>query len=186
MVVEVMGRHAGWIALHAGIAGGADAVLIPEIPYDPARVVAKIRERESLGLRFSIVVIGEGARPVGGMTSEVEHEHPGRLARLGGAGERLARELDAGKLGHEVRVTVLGHLQRGGTPTAFDRLLATRFGAHAAELCARKRFGRMVVLRGGHVDSVSLKEACRANAYVDPHGELAQCAKAVGIELGAP
>jgi 6-phosphofructokinase 1 len=115
MIVEVMGRHAGWIALHAGIAGGADAVLIPEIPYDPARVVAKIRERESLGLRFSIVVIGEGARPVGGATSEIEHEQPGRLARLGGAGERLARELDAGRLGHDVRVTVLGHLQRGGT-----------------------------------------------------------------------
>jgi 6-phosphofructokinase 1 len=186
MVVEVMGRSAGWIALRAGIAGGADAVLIPEVPYDPARVLAKIRERETFGLRFSIVVVGEGAFPVGREASEVEAERPGHPARLGGAGERLARELRARDLQHEVRVTVLGHLQRGGTPTATDRLLATRFGAHAADLCAGRRFGRMVSLQDGHVTSVPIDEAIRCTARVDPSGELACCARAMGIELGAP
>jgi 6-phosphofructokinase 1 len=184
-IVEVMGRYAGWIALRAGIAGGADAVLIPEIPYDVARIVAKIREREALRLRFSILVVGEGARPAGGAASEIEGEHPGKLARLGGAGQRLAEELKAQDLGHDVRVTVLGHLQRGGTPAASDRLLGTRFGAHAAELCAEGRFGRMVCLRGDHVDSLSIEEACRASARVLPVGELVRSARAVGIELGA-
>jgi 6-phosphofructokinase 1 len=186
MVLEVMGRHAGWIALRAGIAGGADAVLVPEIPYDPTRVVEKVRERESLGLRFSIVVVGEGARPIGGTESTVEHEGHGKQARLGGAGERLAREIDALRVGHEVRVTVLGHLQRGGSPTAFDRLLGTRLGAHAAELCGQRRFGRMVSLQSGVVESVTLRQAGRGRAEVDPSGELVRCARAVGIELGAP
>jgi 6-phosphofructokinase 1 len=185
MIVEVMGRSAGWIALRAGIAGGADAVLVPEMPYDPARVVAKIREREALGLRFSIVVIGEGARPAGGQASEIAPAHAGRPARLGGAGQRLAEELEAREVGHEVRVTVLGHLQRGGMPTAADRLLATRFGTHAAELCAERRFGRMVTLRGGEIDSVALTEVPRAPHTVDPSGELVRCARAVGIEVGA-
>jgi 6-phosphofructokinase 1 len=185
MIVEVMGRNAGWIALRAGIAGGADVVLIPEIPYQPARVVAKVREREALGLRFSIVVIGEGARPAGGLASELEAAHEGRPARLGGAGERLAEVLRQHEIGHEVRVTVLGHLQRGGTPTASDRLLATRFGAHAAELCAERRFGRMVTLRGEVIDSVPIGEVPRAPQTVDPRGELVRCARAIGIELGA-
>ncbi len=186
MIVEVMGRYAGWIALRAGIAGGADAVLVPEVAYDAARVAAKIRQRQALGLRFSIVVIGEGAVPVGGATSEVEAQRPGHPARLGGAGERLAAELRAEAIGHDMRVTVLGHLQRGGTPTAFDRLLATRFGAHAANLCAERRFGRMVSLRGDHVDSVPIAEASRLASRIDPSGELAVCARAMGIELGAP
>lgn len=185
LVVEVMGRYAGWIALRAGIAGGADVVLVPELPYDVDRVVAKIRERDEYGLRFSIVVAGEGARPLGGGTSEVEQGRPGRAARLGGAGERLAQELTARKLPHEVRVTVLGHLQRGGTPTAHDRLLATRFGAHAAELCAQRRFGRMVCLRAGRVESIPIEEACRAPARLDPDHELLRCARAIGIEVGA-
>jgi len=184
MIVEVMGRSAGWIALRAGIAGGADAILIPEVPYDPARVAAKIRERETFGLRFSIVVVGEGASPLGGAASEVEAQRPGHPARLGGAGEFLARELRARDLHHEVRVTVLGHLQRGGTPTAADRLLATRFGAHAADLCAERRFGRMVSLRSGHVVSTSISEASRCPSRVDPAGELAYCARSMGIELG--
>jgi ATP-dependent phosphofructokinase / diphosphate-dependent phosphofructokinase len=185
MIVEVMGRNAGWIALRAGIAGGADAVLIPELPYDPQRVVAKIREREGLGLRFSIVVVGEGAAAIGGSASVVEAAHSGQPARLGGAGERLAHELRSCGVGHDVRVTVLGHLQRGGTPTAFDRLLATRFGAHAAQLCADRCFGRMVSLRGSHVDSVTIAEANRSSSRVDPSGELVTCAHAMGIELGA-
>jgi 6-phosphofructokinase 1 len=185
MIVEVMGRNAGWIALRSGVAGGADVVLVPEIEYDIGRVVAKIRERESLGLRFSIVVIGEGARARGAGTSEVEPARPGRQPRLGGAGERLAHELMARDIGHEVRVTVLGHLQRGGSPTAFDRLLATRYGAHAAELCDGGRFGRMVCLRGGHVDSIPIADACAANACIEPTTELLRCARTIGIELGA-
>jgi 6-phosphofructokinase 1 len=184
LVVEVMGRDAGWIALRAGIAGGADVVLVPELPYEVDRVVAKIRERDGYGLRFSIVVAGEGAHPVGAGPSVVEHAHPGRAPRLGGAGKRLAQELASRPLPHEVRVTVLGHLQRGGTPTAHDRLLATRFGAHAAELCAQRRFGRMVCLRDGHVESIPIDEACRAPAHLDAGHELLRCARAVGIEIG--
>jgi 6-phosphofructokinase 1 len=185
MIVEVMGRQAGWIALRAGIAGGADAVLIPEIPYQPSRVAEKIREREALGLRFSIVVVGEGACPVGGHESEVEPAHEGRPARLGGAGERLASELAACRVGHDIRVTVLGHLQRGGSPTAGDRLLATRLGAHAAGLCAARRFGRMACIHDGRVDSITLDEACAAEGRVDPRGELVFCARSIGIEMGA-
>jgi 6-phosphofructokinase 1 len=185
IIVEVMGRNAGWIALRAGIAGGADAVLIPEVPYDPARVVDTIREREALGLRFSIVVIGEGAFPRGGRVSQVDGEAAGHPARLAGAGEQLARELRARDVHHEVRVIVLGHLQRGGTPTAFDRLLGTRLGTHAAELCADRQFGRMVSLRNGRVESVRIEEANRAPSSVEPAGELVQCARAMGIELGA-
>lgn len=184
LVLEVMGRNAGWIALRAGIAGGADVILIPEVPYRVDRVVAKIRERDSYGLRFSIVVIGEGAYPVGGAASEAEHAHGLRPARLGGAGERLQKELEARDLPHEVRVTVLGHLQRGGTPTANDRLLASRLGTHAAELCADRRFGRMVALRAGCVDSLPIDEACRAASRIDPTGELPRCARLLGIELG--
>jgi ATP-dependent phosphofructokinase / diphosphate-dependent phosphofructokinase len=185
MIVEAMGRHAGWIALRAGIAGGADAILIPEISYDPRRVAEKIREREALGRRFSIVVIGEGARPLGGGESELEPAHDGHPARLGGAGQRLAAELASCGVGHEIRVTVLGYLQRGGSPTAADRLLATRLGAHAAGLCAARRFGRMVCIHDGRVESVSLDEACAAEARVDPLGELVFCARSMGIEMGA-
>ncbi len=185
MIVEVMGRDAGWIALRAGIAGGADAILIPEIAYDPARVIAKIREREALGLRFSIVVVGEGAHPVGGVVSEVEPALGGRPARLGGAGQRLLAEMVAMKVGHDVRLTVLGHLQRGGAPTAADRLLATRLGAHAAELCAERRFDRMVALKNDVVGSVTFDEACSASTTVDVGGEIVRCARSIGIELGA-
>jgi 6-phosphofructokinase len=185
MIVEVMGRHAGWIALRAGIAGGADAILIPEIPYEPARVWEKIREREALGRRFSIVVIGEGARPLGGIESEVEPAHEGQPARLGGAGQRLAAELAARGVAHDIRVTVLGHLQRGGSPTATDRLLATRLGAHAAGLCAARRFGRMVCFHDGRTDSITLEEACAAEGRVDPRSELVFCARSLGIEMGA-
>jgi 6-phosphofructokinase 1 len=186
MVVEVMGRNAGWIALRSGIAGGADVVLIPEFEYELPRVIAKIHERESLGLRFSIVVIGEGARAKGELSSEVEPSLLGRPPRLGGAGERLARELTAQRIGHEVRVTVLGHLQRGGIPTAFDRLLGARYGAHAAELCQNRRFGRMVCLSGGHVESIPIAEACEARARIDLQTDIVSCARALGIELGVP
>jgi 6-phosphofructokinase 1 len=186
LVVEVMGRYAGWIALCAGLAGGADAILIPEVAYDVERVVAKIRERDEFGLRFSIVVVGEGAHPKGAAASELEHGKAGHPARLGGAGQRLADALVAQGLPHDVRVTVLGHLQRGGTPTASDRLLATRLGAHAAELCAARRFGRMVCLHNGRVDSISIDQACRISARVSPEHDLLRSARMLGIELGHP
>jgi len=186
MILEVMGRYAGWIALAAGIAGGADVILIPEIPYDIERVVAKVRLREEAGTKFSIVVVAEGARPIGGELSYGEEvARPGQLKRLGGAGERLARALD-GHVDHEVRVTVLGHLQRGGSPSPFDRVLGTRMGVHAAEMCARGAFGRMVVLTGTTIRSVPISDIGEGPRLVDPKGQLCNAARATGIELGAP
>ncbi len=184
MVVEVMGRNAGFIALHAGVAGGADVILVPEIPYRLERVARKIREREALGLRFSIVVVAEGARPFDGDVLQLESGRPGLLPRLGGAGERLVRQLETLDLGHEVRLTVLGHLQRGGSPSAFDRNLGTQLGTHAAELCAAGTFGRMVAWRDARVTSVPFPDEGRLHKRVDPQGSLANAARLVGIELG--
>lgn len=189
MLVEVMGRGAGFIALHAGVAGGADVILIPEVPYRLERVIAKIREREALGLRFSIIVIAEGAKPVGGDTLEIEAGRPGHLARLGGAGERLRRELEAANLGHEIRLTVLGHLQRGGSPSAFDRNLGTRLGTYAAELCHRGEYGRRIVIHNGNLDTIALPTDDerqlhkRVNIAEDP---MVRAARLVGIELSIP
>ncbi|MCB9623807.1 MAG: ATP-dependent 6-phosphofructokinase [Sandaracinus sp.] len=183
MILELMGRHAGWIALCAGVAGGADVILIPEIPYDVERVAAKIRERSAAGSTFSIVVVGEGAFPAGGAISTLTKGRKGHLPRLGGAGQHLAALLD-GKCDHEIRVTVLGHVQRGGSPSSFDRLLGTRFGVKAADLCAEGRTGRLVALRGTVIRSVPLEEAVAKAKLVPPDGELATAARAVGIELG--
>lgn len=183
MILELMGRNAGWITLCAGIAGGADVILIPEIPYDVERVAAKIRERSESGTTFSIVVIGEGARPIGEEVSMTDAK-PGHAPRLAGAGMRLKQLLEE-HVDMELRVTVLGHLQRGGTPSAFDRLLGTRFGVRAAQLCAEGRTGRLVVLRGTKLRSVPLAEACAKPKLVPPDGELVTAARAVGIELGA-
>jgi 6-phosphofructokinase 1 len=186
MLLEVMGRNAGFIALHAGVAGGADVILIPEIPYRLERVVAKIRERERLGLRFSLIVVAEGARPAGGDVLEVEGGRPGHLPRLGGASARLLQELEAQNLGHEIRLTVLGHLQRGGSPSAFDRNLGMQLGSYGAELCSRKEYGRRVVVRGGKLRSIPLLgsgEAARHTA-VDVDDGLARTARLAGVELG--
>jgi 6-phosphofructokinase 1 len=183
MIVELMGREAGWIALCAGIAGGADVILIPEIPYDIRRIVRKIHNRATLGATFSIVVVGEGARPKHGRLSTVSRGHKGHLARLGGAGEALAEQLK-GQIGHEIRVTVLGHLQRGGSPSAFDRLLGTRFGVEAARMCARRESGRIVALRGTEIVTVPLARAVGRPKLVPPRGELVQAARRIGIELG--
>jgi ATP-dependent phosphofructokinase / diphosphate-dependent phosphofructokinase len=185
MIVEVMGRYAGWIALHSGIAGGADVILIPEIPYDVRRVVAKIKQRESLGITFTVIVVSEGARPVDGELAIAEAGSPGHLPKLGGAGERLMKQLASGDLNHEIRVTVLGHLQRGGSPTPFDRVLGTRTGTHAADLCHRRAYGQMVCLRGTELASVPIGQAIGNPKLVDPNGQLVAAARAIGTELGA-
>ncbi len=185
MILEVMGRYAGWIALASGMAGGADVILIPEIPYKVDRVVGKIKERAASGRPFTIIVCAEGAAPRGGHVAEIEQvARPGQLKRLGGAGERLAHELE-GEVDHEIRVTVLGHIQRGGTPSAFDRLLGMRMGVHAAECCDRRAFGRMVVLNGTTIRSIPLDEIPEGPRLVDPEGQLVNTARAVDIELGA-
>jgi ATP-dependent phosphofructokinase / diphosphate-dependent phosphofructokinase len=183
MVVELMGRYSGWIALQAGIAGGADVILIPEIPFDIARVGDKIADREKAGRKFSIVVVAEGATPAGGTrTYQAESpEYP--HGRLGGVGQQVAERLQE-VTGMETRSLVLGHLQRGGSPNAFDRLLGTRFGVAAVELAAAGGFGRMVSLKCGTIDSTPIRDAVAHHRLVDPDGEIVAAAKALGIAFG--
>ncbi|HEY6777838.1 MAG TPA: 6-phosphofructokinase [Thermoleophilaceae bacterium] len=159
MIVEVMGRHAGWIALHSGLAGGADVILIPERPFDIEEVVRLIRRRHSRGRYFSIVVVAEGALPMEGTMETVEgaQDEFGH-ARLGGIGQRLEREIEE-RTGFDARATVLGHIQRGGTPTAFDRVLATRLGLAAVDAANEERWGVMPALRGTRIELVPLSEA---------------------------
>jgi 6-phosphofructokinase 1 len=186
MVLEVMGRNAGFIALEAGIAGGADVILIPEIPWKLGPVVEAIKRRQARGRSFSIAVVAEGARPDGGAQAvEASAESmPGRgVVRLGGAGKVLADAL-AREVELEVRVTVLGHLQRGGTPSAFDRLLGSRLGAHAGTLVSEGRWNRLVVLKGVSVTDAALEPAVTAERHVDPRGEIANVARELGICLG--
>ena len=158
LVLEVMGRHAGWIALHSGVAGGADVILVPEFPVDLEQVCEAIRARHRRGSFFSIVVVAEGAvvedgpESVGTQTDEFGH------ARLGGVGDRIGREIER-RTGYETRTTVLGHIQRGGTPTAFDRVLATRFGVAAIDAANDRRWGTMPALRGGRIELVALADA---------------------------
>jgi ATP-dependent phosphofructokinase / diphosphate-dependent phosphofructokinase len=169
MVVEVMGRHAGWIATHAGIAGGADAILVPERPFSIDEVVAHLRRRHERGPNFSIVVVAEGATPREGtlQTHEPTATDAFGHARLGGIGVTLEGEIEQ-RTGYESRVTILGHVQRGGTPVAYDRVLATRFGVAAMDAAAGGRFGAMVGLRGTDIVEVSLEEALRAPKLLDP------------------
>jgi len=183
MVVETMGRNAGWIALESGIAGGADAVLIPEIPFKVDAVVRIIEERAARGRRFSIVVVAEGAAPVGGGQVYQEPGAPGKLPRLGGIGQRVADAL-AEATGRETRCTVLGHLQRGGSPTSFDRLLATRFGVRAVQCAAAGAAGRMVALRGPDVIDIPMAEGIAEPKRVRPDGALVGTARALGIAMG--
>ena len=183
MILEVMGHDAGWIALMSGIAGGADAILLPELPYDVDRVIAKIEERSSPSHNFSIIVIGEGSKPLGGTVSSISEAHDLASHRPDGPGFRLAQLLE-GRIDHEIRVTVLGHLQRGGSPSSFDRILGTRFGVHAAELCYHDNVGQVVALRGQDVVSVPLEAAVANLKRVPPDGELVAVARAIGIELG--
>ena len=184
MVLEVMGRYAGWIALRAGMAGGGDVILIPEIPHDIAKVCDAITRRVKRGKRFSLIVVAEGAHERGGQMV-VSRMVAGSVepVRLGGMGQVVANVLEQ-RTGLESRVTVLGHLQRGGAPTAFDRWLATRFGVAAVDLLAARGFGRMVCLRSQSIRSVELATAVKQLHRVDPRGEEVREAQAVGTSFG--
>ncbi len=183
MVVEVMGRYAGWIALYAGLAGGADVVLIPEIPFDLEKVAQRIRERDSWGARFSIVVAAEGASPVGGVRSVVAVGTAHRLERLGGIADLVARELEL-LTGKEARHVVLGHLQRGGPPSAYDRMLATRFGSFAVELLQDGQFGVMTALRSPDIVAVPLEAVVGRQRTVPIGNDVMRTARSVGISFG--
>ena len=168
MVLEVMGRYAGWIALEAGISGGADICLIPEIPYDIEKVVEKVNQRKALGKRFSIIVVAEGARPKDGELSIVETRDNGEgvdNTKLGGAGEKITKIVQD-RTGMEARCTVLGYVQRGGTPTAFDRVLSTKYGAKAMALALEGKFNVLTVLKNGKLDAVSLEEVVGRNTKI--------------------
>ena len=185
MVVEIMGRGAGWLTLHAGIAGSADAILIPEIPYDIQKVADKINEDKAKGKEFSIVAVAEGAKALDGkqIVSKIIEDSADSI-RLGGIGALIADQLE--KLtGSEARATALGHIQRGGTPTAHDRVLSSRYGYAAVELCMRGGFGRMVALQGDKIVDVSLEDVIgQKTKNVDPDGEFVTLAKAMGICFG--
>lgn len=181
MILEVMGRHTGWIALHAGLAGSADIILIPEIPFSFDSVVEKVLEREKQGSRFTNIVVAEGAKEVG--KSEI-YQDPKNL-RLGGIGDYITRRV-AELTGKESRCVVLGHLQRGGSPNAFDRMLATNFGACAVRALASGETGKMVALQAGTIVTVPLSEACANIKTVPVDGQLVRTARDIGISFAAP
>ncbi|WP_027363691.1 6-phosphofructokinase [Desulfotruncus alcoholivorax] len=184
MVLEVMGRYAGWIALASGLAGGADVILIPEIPYNIDIVAEKINARSQERKKFSIIVVAEGAKPIGGeMVVNKRVEDSFDPVRLGGIGNVIAQQIES-LTGKETRVTVLGHLQRGGSPTAYDRILATRYGTGAVNLLAEGKFGRMVCLKGQNIEDVPLEQAIGELHNVPVHGELVKVARQLGICLG--
>lgn len=183
IVLEVMGRDAGFIALHAGLAGTADVILIPEIPYDIDRVCDKIMSRNRAGRHFSIVVVAEGAFPKGGRVSLIGESLPGQARRLGGLCEPIAREIQE-ITGKETRSLVLGHLQRGGVPTGYDRLLATRFGGAAVRAVAEEKWGHMVALQSPHIVTIPIEEALREPKRVDPTHDTVLTARATGISFG--
>jgi ATP-dependent phosphofructokinase / diphosphate-dependent phosphofructokinase len=183
MVLEVMGRYAGWIALYAGVAGGANVILIPEIPFSYESICAKIREREREGKHFCVVIVAEGAREQGQSLMTAAERPVDREARLGGIGAAVAAEIER-RTGNEARVCVLGHLQRGGSPTTFDRALCSIFGAEAVERVAAGDFGTMVAFQGTHVGAVKIRDAVGRLKLVRPDGSLARTARALGICLG--
>ncbi len=186
MVVEVMGRYAGWIALETAIAGGADTALIPEIPFQLTEVVEKIRHRRAGGSLFSLVVVGEGAQPADrDRMVQASDEQTGAQERLGGIGQWVADQL-AEKTGMTTRCVVLGHLQRGGSPTPFDRVLATRLGGAAVEALRSGKSGVMVRIQGGKIGTVPLEEVTGQLKTVPPKGSLTDTAERMGICLGRP
>ncbi len=181
MILEVMGRDAGHIALNAGIAGGADIILIPEISYNIASIAAKIEDIKAHGRNFALVIVSEAVRDSSGASSKVQHS--GGQVRYGGVGEALAAQISAAT-GSETRVTVLGHVQRGGSPSWNDRLLASALGARAAELADQGKFGRMVAWQNRQVMDVSIAEVVQSCHTVDPKGALVATARALGISFG--
>ena len=184
IVVEVMGRYAGWIALHGGIAGGADIILIPEFPYSWEKVYEQIHKRELMGKRFSLVCVAEGAKAQGEdmvlKGTDIKRTDP---KRLGGIAEVVANNIEV-NTGKETRVTVLGHLQRGGSPTPFDRILSTKYGAYAIELASKRKFGRMASLKGTEIKHVSIDEAVANLKLVNEDTQAVKVAKSVGISFG--
>ncbi len=183
MILELMGRDAGFIALNAGLAGGADVILIPEIPFNFEVICRKIQQRVARGSKFSIISTAEGAHPEGGQKVYKRAADAAYVTRLGGIGQVVGKFVES-MCGAETRVTVLGHLQRGGTPTAFDRWLATCYGSDAVRLIAHGRFGRMVALKGRRFTSVKLEDALKTPKRVDLQGDTIQTAKALGICMG--
>lgn len=184
MIMEVMGRDAGWIALHTAIAGGAEVCLIPEIPYDVNKLVKRIESRYKKGRGFANIVIAEGAKPKHGTVTSSAGEKGSEHVRLGGVAYQLSKQLKDAGCKAEIRETVLGHVQRGGTPSAFDRVLASVFGVHAFELALENKFGRMVALKSNTVTSVSLEEATQEPNVVKKNGYLVKAAKGLGISFG--
>lgn len=185
MILEVMGRSAGWIALHSSIAGGAEVCLIPEIPYDIAHVVERVNARYKNGRGFVNIVIAEGAKAkngtiVGKKSDEIGYEN----MRLGGVGNQLAQELKDNGCPADIRVTILGHLQRGGTPIAFDRILATQFGVKAFEMVLEEDFGKMVAFKNNDIVTVSLHDATKEYNYVNTDSNLVKTARGIGISFG--
>jgi len=184
MVIEVMGRYAGWIATESGIAGGADVILIPEIPFDMKKVEEKVNARSKKGSMFSLVVVAEGAVPKGGHVSLLAGSDKGfGVERLGGIAQQVGDQISK-MTGKESRVTVLGHVQRGGSPCPFDRILSTKFGTGAVDLIAKGRFGEMICLHNNKISSIPITDAVNQLKLVDPDGDLVRTAEAVGISFG--
>lgn len=184
MVIEVMGRYAGWIALEGGLAGGGDIILIPEMPFSYERIVAAVKERSKKGKRFSIIVVAEGAKPAGEdyAVKKIVKDSPDPI-RLGGIGERVADRIEE-TTGHESRATILGHLQRGGSPSFFDRILATGYGIAAVSFAAKNMFGKMAALRNGDVVPVDLEEATSGLKLVTEDHKLVKAALSLGTSFG--
>ena len=185
MLCEVMGRNAGWIALESGIAGSADVILIPEIPYDLNKIIDKVKERESCGKNFTIIVVAEGAKPKDGnvVISKIVKDSPDPI-RLGGIGNKLAGDIECLMKDKEVRCTVLGHIQRGGNTCTYDRILSTRYGVAAVEMIVNREFGKMVCLKGDTITSDTLENVIgQKTKNVNPDGELVKIAKKIGISF---
>ncbi len=184
MIIEVMGRYAGWLALHSGLAGGGDIILMPEFPYDIYTVCEQVKTRNAMGKNFSIVVVGEGARPQGGeMVVKRKVKGSPDAIRLGGISNQLASQIE-GLTNIECRVTILGHLLRGGSPTAFDRILATRFGTEAVHMVSRGEYGQMVAMKKGEIGATPIEEVAGTMRTITPGHPLLSTALSLGICLG--
>ncbi len=184
MILEVMGRDSGWIALHTAIAGGAEVCLIPEIPYDIEKIVKRINTRYHRGRGFVNIVVAEGAKPKDGTITSMEGDRGSEHVRLAGVAYQLSKQLKQAGCKADIRETVLGHVQRGGSPLAFDRILASLLGVHAFELVLAKKFGRMVSWQNNTITSVTLEEATRQMSFVDKNSYIVKAAKGLGISFG--